>query len=45
MASAAVEHAVVAVEMTASTFASDVLVLDAVGEKVYSSYWWLTYDS
>jgi hypothetical protein len=45
MDSAVVELAVVAVEMLASAFASAVVVLDAVGEKGYSSYWWLTYDS
>jgi hypothetical protein len=45
MDSAVVELAVVAVEMPASTFASAIVVLDAVGEKGYSSYWWLTNDS
>jgi len=42
MASAAGEHAVVAVEMSASAFASAIVVLDAAGEKGYSSYWCLT---
>jgi hypothetical protein len=37
MDSAVVEFAVVAVEMLASAFASVVVVLDAVGEKGYST--------
>lgn len=42
MASAAVEHAVAAVEMLVSASASAVVVLDAAGVKGYSSYWCLT---